>query len=69
MPLSLVTYGSEARSGPCETPVTIGNERFTVVSVPFTHTHRSPQFLVESISAEVMQVPVIVCDKHVSMNL
>ncbi|XP_015453080.1 cysteine-rich hydrophobic domain-containing protein 2 isoform X2 [Pteropus alecto] len=25
-PLILVTYGLEARSGPCETPVTIGNE-------------------------------------------
>lgn len=62
VPLSLVTYGSEARSGPCETPVTIGNEWFTVVPVPFTHTHRSSQFLAESISAE-MQVPVIVYDK------
>ena len=66
MPWSLLTYGSVAKSGPYETPVTIGNDWFAVVvPVPFTHTHRSSQFLAESISGEVMQVPVIVYDKNV----
>lgn len=45
--------------------MTTGNEWLTVVvPVPFQHIHRSSQFLAEAISAEVMQVPVIVYDKN-----
>lgn len=49
--------------------MSVGNEwLITVVSVCFTHTHRS-QFLAESISAELMQIPVIVYGENVQMNI
>lgn len=62
--LSIVTYGSEAGSGPGETRVTVWVMSSSLsLCLYFTHTHRSSQSLAESVSADRMQVPVIVYDK------